>query len=178
MKKFVIVIPSILFFVTSTLGCECLSGGITEKERSEYYLSQADSVISAKVIGFEYRKGVPLAKLQSIDPDVKYEMRMVVLEVIDWRKKEVPAILVMNTLRARNADGNETFGGCDYGFNEGETYLIFAKQHNGYYETNKCSGSRILNAANPILEFLGPADKPKSDETLVFFSGLRSDFFS
>ena len=115
-------------------------------------------VFAGKVVGFEYRKGVPNEFMQS--KGIDYETKVVKFQVGQWWKGETPREIFLVTDETRNADGTASNSSCNYDFKEGESYLVFAYGKENELRTNSCSRTQPLNKADEYLKILGEGKEP------------------
>ena len=125
-------------------------------------------VFAGKVIGFEYRKGIPnefLERRKKEDKQFDYETLVVKFQVERWWKGEATTELFLVTDRTKNSDGSTSGSSCDYDFKEGESYLIYAYGKENELRTNPCTRTRPLNKTED-LKILGEGKEPieKKDE--------------
>ena len=155
-----------LFGATRTLACDC------PRLTTEQAIEESKAVFSGEVIGFEYHKGIPN---WSMDESAKrtgkvidYETLVVKVRVKQWWKGETPTEIYLLTNTTRDTDGSLTQSSCDFTFDKGETYLIFATKFNtkkeNEYRKGYCSRTRELSAADDDLKILGEGKKPTEDK--------------
>ena len=147
-----------LFGATKILACDC--PGMT----TEQSIEKSKAVFSGEVIGFEYHKGIPN---WSMDESAKrtgkvidYETLVVKVRVRQWWKGETPMEIYLLTNTTRDADGSLTQSSCDFTFQKGETYLIFAAGKENDYRTSNCQRTRKLTEAKDDLNILGEGKAP------------------
>jgi hypothetical protein len=54
-----------------------------------------------------------------------------------------------------------TGSSCDYNFEIGESYVVFARGPEKRLTTHSCAGNRPLKMADEILKVLGTVEKPR-----------------
>lgn len=144
--------------VTSVFACRCIATS------TEDTIKNSSIVLSGKIIGFEYRKGIPnqfmdkQAKLTGNSVD--YETLVVKVRVEQTWKSDTPREIFLLTSETRNADGTFSSSTCDFHFLKDKTYLIFASGKENEYQTSKCSGTQELDQAEKDLKILGEGKKP------------------
>ena len=115
-------------------------------------------VFAGKVVGFEYRKGIPNRFMQS--KNVDYETKVVKFQVERWWKGEVPREIVLATDETINADGTASNSSCNYNYKEGDSYLVFAYEKENVLRTMSCSRTQPLSRAEEDLKILGEGKEP------------------
>jgi len=160
-KYKIIVFVAIWLFcnAASIFACGCL--GIT----TEKAIKKSSAVFSGKVVGFEYRKGIPNEFMDEQSKEtrkklVDYETLVVKIQVEQWWKGDVPMEIFLLTAETREADGTMTISSCDYFFSKDESYLIFAGGKGNEYRTRACSRTQKLTQAEKDLKILGEGKKP------------------
>lgn len=155
----------VAFFAFDTAAaCVCPGEpGNTAEHYVNARLAESVAVFRGKVVGFEYRKGVPneFAKGQLRG---EYETLVIKFEVDRFWKGSLTGETFLVTDETRAADGTSTGSSCDYSFSEGESYLVYAGSRDGFYRTHACSGTRPLKSAGGDLKILGEGkivEKPK-----------------
>jgi hypothetical protein len=144
--------------VTSIFACRCV---ITP---TEDHIKNSTIIFSGKVVGFEYRKGIPNnfmdEQAKATGKFIDYETLVVKVQVKQWWKGDAPKEIFLVTNETKNADGTNSWSSCDFHFLEDETYLIFADKKGNEYRTSSCSGTRKLGEAEKELKILGEGKKP------------------
>jgi hypothetical protein len=145
---------------TSVLGCVCVPTEGVKKE-----LQGAAAVFSGKFIGIEYRKGAgsDVITSQPSTGEKKSENEIVVLkfQVENWWKGKSTRQVLVFTDRTRNSDGSETISDCDFPFQVGKRYLVYAFSEENHLKTNLCTRTKLLEKAQEDLKLLGKGHKPK-----------------
>jgi len=141
----------------------------TVSEAVKYATHRSTLVFAGKVVGFEYRKGIPNQYLESLrkvlGKDLEYETKVVEFEVERWWKGKSTTEVFLTTAETKNADGTASHSGCDYHFKEGETYLVYAYGKGNELRTDMCTRTSPLSKTED-LKILGKGTKPveKKDE--------------
>ncbi len=162
-KAIVSVIICLLLSATKLFACGCLQlSDETLEDVVRYRVKNSTMVFAGKVVGFEYRKGIPNEFMQSRHID--YETKIVKFQVERWWKDKVPADIFLVTDETRNADGTASHSSCDYNFKEGESYLVFAYGKENELRTNSCSRTQPLNQADEYLKILGEGKEPLEEK--------------
>ncbi len=171
-----------IFGAAKTLACDCPS--VT----TEQAIDKSKAVFSGEVVAFEYRKGIPNWSMDERAKEtgkvIEYETLVVKVRVNQWWKGEPPTEVYLLTRSTRNADGTSLGNSCDFTFDEGETYLIFATKHNtkdeNEYRTGICSRTRKLSSADNDLKILGESKKPSenNDEPKKSMDGRAKQLLS
>lgn len=148
----------LLFCANEVLACYCGVLPINAAvEKSTY-------VFSGKVIGFEYRKGIPSHFVESqatlSGERFEYETKVVKLQVLQWWKGNALAVLYIVTETIKISDGKWITSSCDYDFKEGETYLIYASGAENELRTSFCTRTRKISDAGEDLKLLGVGTVP------------------
>lgn len=143
----------------SVFACGCVSVSSTEES-----IKQSSVVFSGKVVGFEYRKGIP-NWLMDMDAKrtgkpIEYETLVVKVQVEKWWKGDVPTEIFLITDETKNADGTTSVSSCNYRFSKDESYLIFAGGKENEYRTNNCSRTQKMAEAEKDLKILGEGKEP------------------
>ncbi len=154
------------FLSTYVFACGC--GGVSQpkpannEELIERILSRADVVFIGKVTGFEYKKGILNDHSEEIrrkNPTLEYETKFVNFEVKRWWKGILESAVELRSQQTRLSDRTGTNSSCDYGFKEGEVYLVFANLSGGYLTTNNCLGNGPVDNIQD-LHLLGVGNLP------------------
>jgi hypothetical protein len=127
-------------------------------------LKQAGAVFSGKFVGTEYRKGnadvvVTSQKMTSRNDG---EQKIVVLKfrVERWWKGKSTREVVIFTDRTISADGSQTITDCDFPFEIGKGYLVYAFSDEKQLKTNVCTRTKEIGKAGQDLKILGKGRKP------------------
>jgi hypothetical protein len=165
-KTVVSVVICLLLSAIKVFACGCAqSSTATLEDVVKYSVKNSTMVFAGKVVGFEYRKGIPNEHMQSRHVD--YETKVVRFQVEWWWKGETPREIFLITDETRNADGTGSNSGCNYNFKEAESYLVFAYGKENELRTDSCSGTQPWNTAIEYLKILGEGKEPlkKKDES-------------
>jgi hypothetical protein len=164
-KTVVSVVICLLLSATKVFACGCPgSPSETLEDVVKYRVKNSRMVFAGKVVGFEFRKGIPNEFMQS--KHIDYETKVVKFRVEQWWKGETPKEIFLVTDETINADGTASNSSCNYNFKEGEIYLVFAYGKENELRTNSCSRTQPLNKAEEYLKILGEGKEPleKKDE--------------
>ena len=181
------ILLTIIFFclslnATEVLACMCARLSATDA------IERSTAVFSGKVVGFEYRKGIPNEYRDSLEREtgekVDYETKVVKIQVEQWWKGNVSRQIFLITSSTRTINSG-SYGSCDFNFKEGETYLIYANGDDDKLKTNACMRTRKLAEAKEDLDTLGEGKEPiekkdepnKSLDASIFIFPLRDKFF-
>lgn len=144
--------------MTSVYACRCITTSVEDNVKN------ASIIFSGKVVGFEYRKGIPNRYMdeqaKATGKFIDYETLVIKVRIEQSWKGNVPTEIFLLTYTTKNADGTGSYLSCDFNFLKDETYVIFANGKENEYRTNSCSGTRKLNEAEKDLEILGEGRKP------------------
>ncbi|MGB7068567.1 MAG: hypothetical protein WBD22_03675 [Pyrinomonadaceae bacterium] len=126
----------------------------------KYATEHSTAVFAGKVIGFEYRKGIPTESRRKVEGrQIEYETLVVKFRVERWWKDEGSEVFLI-TSYTKNSDGTTTISSCDYEFNEGDTYLVYAYGKKGELRTSFCTRTKLLKKADEDLRILGEGKGP------------------
>src|SRR5262249_2480379 len=133
--------------------CECQEGGVSMCQ--EYW--RTDVVFLGTVVGN--------AKIAISESNYKYDQRLVRFEVVEtFRGEQMAKAEIVTGLGG---------GDCGYRFNDGETYLVYArrnKQDQRLY-TSTCTRTRPLSRAAEDLEYIRKL--PYTDAGAVIFGKIN-----
>ncbi len=160
----------LLLGASKVLACGCISDpNESVSDTVKYATEQSTMVFAGKVIGFEYRKGIPNQYMESrkkdLGKDFEYETKVVRFQAERWWKGEATTEVFLVTDETKNSDGTGSGSSCDYHFKEGESYLVYAYGKEGELRTHACARTRLLNKTEDI-KILGEGKEPveKKDE--------------
>jgi hypothetical protein len=154
----------LLLSATEVFACSCVS--IPNEDVNDAVQNAAKHstmVFAGKVVGFEYRKGIPNQYLESHEKDSgkhnDYETKVVKFQVERWWKGEATTEAFLVTDETKNSDGIVTVSSCDYHFKEGESYLVYAYGKENELRTHACTRTRLLNKTEDV-KILGEGKEP------------------
>ena len=149
MKKFVFLSLSILAILHFTqidalaCGCAARSGDITKDVNRDF--DQAAIVFSGKVV---FAKFVPIS--EGIGAT---ETLIIKFAVNNWWKGKPIGEVTLSTAQFRYPGIGGSGEGCEYSFEAGKKYLVYAVNRKGKLRAFDCSGTtRIENAERDIKE--------------------------
>ena len=120
-------------------------------------------VLAGKVVGFEYRKGIPNEYMQSrrdeLGKDLTWETKVIKFQVSQWWKGEPAIEVFLATDETKNSDGTGSTSSCNYYFKKGETYLVYAYRTGNELGTGACSRTSLLSKTQD-LQILGEGKEP------------------
>ncbi len=155
---------------TKVFACGCISmPNESVSDAVKYATEQSTMIFAGKVVGFEYRKGVPNQYMERRKKDsgknVEYETLVVKFQVGRWWKGEATTEVFLVTDETKNSDGTWSGSSCDYHFKEGESYLVYAYGKGNELRTYACTRTRPLTKTED-LKILGEGKEPieKKDE--------------
>jgi hypothetical protein len=159
---------SLLLSATNIFACRCFSlPNENVNDAVKYAAEQATMVFAGKVVGFEYRKGIPNQYMESREKDsgkhIDYETLVVNFQVERRWKGEATTEVFLITDETKNADGTGTGSSCDYHFKEGESYLVYAYGKENELRTHACTRTRLLNKTED-LKILGEGKEPAENK--------------
>jgi hypothetical protein len=152
----------------AALGCGCGDSPTTTlADKLKWALEKADAVFIGKAARFDFIRGVPNEFMQSRlaeIPGLTWETKTVVFEVDrSWKGIDQSDVSIV-TETTRNSDGTGSTTSCEYPFEEGKTYLVFARKDGEYLRNIACSFTRRDDQTEEILPLLGEAKKPKTKD--------------
>lgn len=155
----------LLLGVIRAFGCSCVS--MPDESLRHLIMRNVDGatvVFAGKVVGFEYRKGIPNEYMDSREKEsgrhIDYETRVVKFQVERRWKGEVTTEIILATDVTQNSDGTTTNSSCDYKYKQGENYLVYASGKENVLRTNYCSRTMPLDKAGEDLNVLGEGKEP------------------
>jgi hypothetical protein len=174
LNKQIIVISFViclLLSATEVFACGC-PGSSDEivSDAVQHAAKQSTMVFVGKVVGFEYRKGIPNQYIESLRKDsgkyFDYETMVVKFQVERWWKGEVASEIFLVTSVTKHSDGTGSSSGCDYSFKQSESYLVYADGKENELRTNACARTKLSTKAGEDLKILGEGKEPveKKDE--------------
>lgn len=165
-KRWLAVLLATGLFLLQTeniFACICLLDSKPPAQKVADYKKRADVVFSGEVIFTTYQKmtSAEISAVAASNPQFfagkkDFEIKVVKFAVSEWwkgaaRKKEI--MLLTETFRA--SDGIETSNSCEFNFQDGQKYLIFAKGRSSKtLKTAKCSGTQSMETGNEFIPFL------------------------
>jgi hypothetical protein len=148
-----------LLGTTEVFACVCvIMPNETLEDAVKNSVKNSTRVFAGKVIGFEFRKGIPNEFMQS--KGIDYETKVVKFQVEQWWKGQVPKEIFLVTDETKNADGTESISSCNFNYKEGESYLVFAYGKENELRKMACSRTQQFNRAKEELKILGEGKKP------------------
>ena len=160
---FLATILSTVLCVSSTLACGCTEIGQPLADKLEWALKNSAGVFYGKVDRFVWLTGVPTP---FVVDDMKFDpatakTKTAVFTVERWWKGDSfdPEALVV-TDEFKYGDGYGGGTSCDYGFEQGKTYLVFATKRGKYLTTHSCDLTRQENQSKEIRDLLGEGKPP------------------
>ena len=162
MKKIIIrffFIFCFTFGAGSAFGCVCVPNkGDIKKE-----LREAGAVFSGKFVGTEYRKSgdsqVVTSSVETAGEESQAEILVLKFQVENWWKGKGTKEVVLVTDRTKSADGSETISSCDFQFEIGKRYLVYAFSDEKQLKTNVCTRTKEIGKAGKDLKILGKGRK-------------------
>ncbi len=155
----------LLLSATKVLACSCFYLPNEKVENAvNTAFKEATAVFSGKVVGFEYRKGIPNELLESqenyLGKHFDYETMVVKFQVERWWKGEASSVIFLVTSNTKNSDGSTSGTSCDYGFEKDRSYLTYTYGQDSELRTNSCTRTKLLNSAEDDLKILGEGKEP------------------
>lgn len=176
---FILLMVIFGFGVQNALACRCVLVDESINSFAERAFGRSSAVFVAKVVGFEFRKGIPGSEFMSRDPLLadpnKFQTKVVKLEFERiWKGRVSKLVFATDELKT---DSGMTFSSsCDFNFEAGARYIIFADESKGVLRTNVCSGTRKLTGSDDekaILDYIGSLclpddpDEPRLQSLLI-----------
>lgn len=143
---------------SSVLGCLC-SGTLSVEDE----LREATAVFSGKFIAAEYRKGI-VSELAQLDEKIAgedYEVLVLKFQVERWWKGNPIEEVELITEEIRLPNGHTMVTDCEYPFETGKRYLVYAYGDENGLSTNRCTRTKRLKEAQEDLKKLGEGRKPE-----------------
>lgn len=165
MKKLAFSLSLILAINASVaMACTCVDLSYVEfADKVRWAVNNSDAVFLGTVDRFEWVKGVPnqyLEEQRKKDPGLTWDTRTAVFSVDRWWKGPVDAETLIYTEQTQNSDGTGSDSSCNYGFEQGKIYLVFAHRVDGYLKNSACSFTSSEEQAKETLKILGEGRKP------------------
>jgi len=132
--------------------CSCSSGSPDLPTVLRDARAHADAIFLGRVVSVESRW--PLLGLVGLGP----RGREAHLEILEVFKGAVGPRLVMNT--------GPSLGSCEFPFEAGVEYLVYASKHEGRLETGLCRRTRPVSKGDSELEWLRTGTLPPVPEAL------------
>ena len=163
MKKIIAWVFLIFCFAVganSVFACSCLPVGTVGEE-----LKEAGAVFSAKLIAKEYRKSAndALNAFSGLTDEQRAGAEVLVykFQVENWWKGNSAKEVVLFTDTVKLANGETGVSSCDFPFEIGKSYLVYAFKVENDLSTNYCTRTKLLEKAGDDLKLLGKGWKPK-----------------
>lgn len=146
--------------ITSAFGCVCVPvGGVKEE------LKEAGAVFSGKLIAKEFRKSTndTLEAFSGLTDEQRSKAEILVykFQVENWWKGKSTKEVVLFTGQIKLAHGEVGVSSCDFPFELGKRYLVYAFKVEYDLSTNACTRTKKLEKAGEDLKVLGKGWKPK-----------------
>ena len=146
-------------FASPAFGCLC-----EPEPKFVEALTQATAVFSGELVSAKYEKGFldefhqqTLAGFQEMDKNWRadaIEVFVFRFKVQNLWKGDVANEAILVNSQMRRDDGATIIGDCDYDFEVGEKYLIYANATNGVMRTSGCSRTNLLRKVKKDLKLL------------------------
>jgi hypothetical protein len=158
MKKIIIlsfaVLAALLFIQRETFACGCpaRSKDMTKEVAQDY--GRSSKVFSGKVIE---AKWVPATEKNTAGKKIKAEVLILRFAVDKWWKgRTARDEVVWRTSSMRYPESNAGRGGsnCEYAFELGKRYLVYANGLPGKLSADVCRGTTRIENAGPDIEEL------------------------
>ena len=150
MKTFSAVL-ALLIFSAVVPACSCVDMGMSIEETVKGQLNSASAVFEGKAIEYLDRKGTD---------------RLYITFAVDrvWKGEVFPEF-ELDTDMIRTQHGPVAMNSCEYPFEKGMTYVVFARKTDKGWVTGDCSGTTQVKGKDwdqAVLKALGPG-KQKTD---------------
>lgn len=124
-KTFLFIIVFLFVSAASVFGCVCAGTPSVAEE-----FKSSSTVFSGKLVATEYRKGIPdeFRRIQEETEGKKVDYEVLVLKFqVERRWKGSPTTkVIILTGQSREPDGSYTVSDCDFQFEVGKNYLVYA----------------------------------------------------
>lgn len=166
LRKCVVAIGlGLVFGIGSVFGCTCVDMNEPLNDKIHGAYNQASVVFTGKVVALEFQKGISYPEqeeyLRSQGKPSDIETQFVKFEVTNWWKTELPLIFYLVTSVVRSSGSTGSLSSCNYGFEPGKSYLVYATGKGRETRNNACSRTAPLNQAQDDLKLIGPGTKPR-----------------
>jgi hypothetical protein len=146
------VLFALLFIQIDAFACGCpgRSKDITKIVTEEF--NKVSLVFSGKVVE---AKWIPLTEKNASGRKIKVEVLIIKFAVDNWWKGKTKNQVIWRTSNIRYPDMNSGEGGsnCEFSFDSGRKYLVYASSIKGKLIASVCGGTtRIENAESDIKE--------------------------
>ncbi len=146
------MLTALLFIQIDAFACGCpaRSKDITKEVAEEF--NKSSLVFSGKVVE---AKWIPITEENASGSRIKAEVLTLKFAVDNWWKGKTKNQVIWRTSSIRYPDLNEgrTGSNCEFSFDLGRKYLVYAANLNGNLTADVCGGTtRIENAESDIKE--------------------------
>ncbi len=146
------ILTALLFIQIDVYACGCPARNkdITKAVNEEF--NKSSLVFSGKVVE---AKWIPIMEEKASGNSIKAEVLTLKFAVDNWWKGKTKNQVIWRTSSIRYPDLGEgtTGSNCEFGFNLGRKYLVYASSIKGKLVASVCGGTtRIENADNHIQE--------------------------
>ena len=144
--------------------CSCVElSDVSFNDRVNNAVNGAAMVFAGKVVGFEYRKGVPGRFRQPSKDDqgrdIEWETKFVKFKAERWWAGEPATEVFLATDEGRSSTGIGSASSCDFYFEVGKTYLVYAHRDRNAFRTHSCTRTSLLSNTKD-LQVLGVGKEP------------------
>ncbi len=142
----------LLFSQTDALACGC-AGRVEDISKAvNQDFSRAAVVFSGKVISAKF---LPIIKKDTSGNNIKAENLVIKFAVDSWWKGKSKNEITLNTTQFRYPDLSYGIGsGCEYAFEIGKRYLVYAVNSKGQLTADECSGTTTIERAKKDIQEL------------------------
>jgi hypothetical protein len=146
----------------------CIKLDVPFAERLVSEVKETDAIFLGNVERIDFIKDVPnefLEKRREIVPGLTWETKTTVFRVDRfWKGIDDDEISIISD-ETRNSDGTRSGPSSDeYDFEKGKTYLVFARNIDGFLRSSECSFTRRDDQIEEILPLLGEGKTPPKPE--------------
>lgn len=150
MRSYKLILLSVigtLLLVAQASACVCAG-----EESVTQAFKHSDAIFAATYIGGEYRRGIKNQFMEMRRSDGEkvdgYTVLVLKFEVKTWWKGAGTHEVIITTSDTRMPDGSESVSDCEFGFEKGKTYLVYANADGGYLYSGACTRSAELSSAH------------------------------
>lgn len=157
--------------VGPALACGCGSmPGETIESIVTGAVNTSSMVFQGEVVGFDYKKGIhsefDSGQMDSAGRQLGYETMVVKFKVESWWKGGLASEILLVSGQNRYSDGTRSTNSCEFDFQKGKTYIVFADLNKAAAmpQTNSCGSTHEAKdeygRADAIRKVLGKGTLP------------------
>jgi hypothetical protein len=138
---------ALFVFVGRSAACVCAG-----EESVGQAFKSSDAIFAATYVGSEYRSGIKnqFMEMRRSDGDKVdgYKVLVLKFEVKTWWKGAGTREVIITTSDTKMPDGSESISDCEFGFEKGKTYLVYANADAGQLYSGACTRTAELGSAH------------------------------